>query len=273
LDIRLNAMTGEYINTFSVSKNTYGTQGGGVPYSESTFYNHTGPNYLLANSVTTRSDGDFNVREFTYISDGVPNSVESDMYQRNMLTSVTSVVNNIRDSEGNDTHALTQRRSYVNKLEAYVPGTIEEKIVDGGFIERESYVYDNDGNLVQSYSKDGNRRISTHLWGYEGKAIVAIIENATYESVKLSLGNAVLDQLYNSTDAAFILQTVNTARTALANARVTTYVHDLGRGPVTIVDPSGISQHFDYDAAGRPLHIRDFEQNILQQNEYNYRSN
>lgn len=140
--------------------------------------------------------------------------------------------------------------------------------------------YDNKGNILE-VSKEGDFRTS-YIWGYEGKYPVAKLENVTYSSIPLSIKNdikAKSNQDYDrcqgisGCDEANLRKSLNSLRniSELSEALITTYTYDPAVGVTSETDPNGKTVYYEYDNFGRLSHILDFDGNIIQTFEYNYR--
>jgi YD repeat-containing protein len=59
----------------------------------------------------------------------------------------------------------------------------------------------------------------------------------------------------------------------MVKAQITTYQHDPVIGILSITDPNGKSQSFDYDLLGRLLRIKDSNGKVIEQYEYQFQGN
>lgn len=127
--------------------------------------------------------------------------------------------------------------------------------------------YDSKAN-IQQYTLANGTPI-TILWGYKQTLPIAKIENANYASIASALGitTAVLDT-YNESQLA----SINTLRSLLPNAMVSTFTHIPLIGVSTITDPKNDKTTYTYDAFGRLIHVKDKEGNILSENKYQYKN-
>jgi len=141
--------------------------------------------------------------------------------------------------------------------------------------------YDEKGNIVQytlNPVANGSGTPVTIIWGYNQTQPIAKIEGATYAQVS-SLASSIVNA--SNTDAAAapgndesaFLSVLNTFRTnsSLNGYQVTTYTYDPLIGVRSITPPSGITEFYNYDTAGRLKEIKDINGNILKQFEYNYK--
>ncbi len=111
--------------------------------------------------------------------------------------------------------------------------------------------YDNKGNITE-YSEENNIPVSL-VWNVDKTVPLAKIENATYASL-LALPGGL--------SANF--------RTALPNARVTTYTYKPLIGVITTTDINNKTMSYEYDAFGRLVLVRDWNNNVLKRICYNY---
>lgn len=127
--------------------------------------------------------------------------------------------------------------------------------------------YDDKGNVTQ-YTPEGGIPVAV-IWGYNKTQPIAKIENATYTQVQTYVAN--LQTLSNGTDENALLVALNTLRTSLPNAMVTTYTHKPLVGVSTITDPKGNRITYTYDSFNRLQSVKDHQGNIINENEYHYR--
>jgi|GEM_PF-6449269 len=126
--------------------------------------------------------------------------------------------------------------------------------------------YDNKGNILQ-YTPEGGTPVSI-IWGYNQTQPIAKIENATNAQVAIALG--VLDvSILNETNLIAINALRNNS--SFANTMITTYTHIPLVGVSTITDPKGDKITYTYDSFGRLQFVKDNKDQILSENQYNYK--
>lgn len=123
------------------------------------------------------------------------------------------------------------------------------------------------GNVLE-YSLENGTPVSI-IWGYNKSQPIAKIENAVYSQVSSYAAN--LQNLSNTGTEADLITALNTLRTVLPNAMVTTYTYKPLVGVSTITDPKGYTTTYTYDNAGRLEFVKDNAGNILSENQYNYK--
>ena len=145
---------------------------------------------------------------------------------------------------------------------------------------------------IKEYQKNNGEPV-TIIWGYNDNRILAKIENASASDVEAitvpdpdtgfniilhsHLSNVsdedkeIFDILLGWQDKdAELIELGQILRDHLPNALVTTYTHDPLIGITSITDPRGITVYYEYDAENRLKYVKDKDQNILSENEYNY---
>lgn len=129
-------------------------------------------------------------------------------------------------------------------------------------------ILDAKGNPLEVQQESG--MVVTYLWGYNQTRPIAKIENATYSQVLPYESN--LQTLSNGTDENALRAALNSLRTALPNAMITTYTYKPLVGVSTITDPKGNKTTYHYDSFNRLQYVKDKDGNILSENEYHYRT-
>lgn len=124
--------------------------------------------------------------------------------------------------------------------------------------------YDKSGNLTSMRTAEGDRTV--FVWGYGGRCLLATVVNATRSQVEAVLGS--LDTFSSQATPGYAL--LETLRSSLPSAQVTTYHHDPLFGPVSMTDPAGLTTYYRYDLFGRLSQIHDHHLNLIQSYAYKY---
>ncbi len=134
-----------------------------------------------------------------------------------------------------------------------------------------SYIYNNDGNIVQISYK--GTVLASYLWGYKGKYPVVealCMDYATLSAKAHSLGMPPesLSECYdNSRLSSFFIS----LRTSCAGYDISTLTYHWLIGTASSTDSSGITTYFSFDDFGRLSAEKDFNQHFIKKYEYNYR--
>lgn len=126
--------------------------------------------------------------------------------------------------------------------------------------------YDTFGNITQYTPENGSP--VTIIWGYNKSVPIAKIENASYLQVANALG--ITTTILDTYDQSQLAQ-INTLRISLPNSMITTYTHIPLVGVSSITDPKGDKITYSYDSFGRLQFVKDKNDNILSENQYNYK--
>jgi YD repeat-containing protein len=124
------------------------------------------------------------------------------------------------------------------------------------------------GNVLE-YSLENGTPISI-IWGYNKTQPIAKIENATFGQVSGYVAN--LQDISNAGTEASLIAALNTLRSALPSAMITTYTYIPLVGVSTITDPKGDMITYTYDTAGRLQFVKDAQGNLLSENQYHYKN-
>lgn len=130
--------------------------------------------------------------------------------------------------------------------------------------------YDALGNVQQQQNRSG--KITTSLWGYRAAHLIAEIDNATYAQVLTVLGQATIDRLRGAAPGgdAQVRALLHPLRSDLPKAQMTSYTYEPLVGITSQTGPDGRTIFYEYDALGRLLRVRDEQNRILSENEYQY---
>ena len=162
------------------------------------------------------------------------------------------------DRSAETSNLLLPKSIYSNKGASDVDLNLDRKITFDK--------YDEKGNILQ-YTPEAGTPVSI-IWGYDKTQPIAKIENATNAQVAAALGVSDLNTI-NETN----LSAINSLRTntSMSNTMITTYTYIPLVGVSTITDPKGDTITFTYDAFGRLEFVKDKDNNILSENQYNYK--
>jgi YD repeat-containing protein len=137
--------------------------------------------------------------------------------------------------------------------------------------------YDTYGNPL--YISNATDKL-IYLWGYSNQYPVAEIKGATYDEVTSKIPQADLDTISGKSslsDADIV--TLNSLRTQLPSAQITTYTYKPLVGMLTATDPRGVTTYYEYDDFGRLKERYYYENGVktsankrkVEEYKYNYR--
>lgn len=107
--------------------------------------------------------------------------------------------------------------------------------------------YDSNGNVSEITGKDGTP--ISFIWGYRKQFPVVKVENASIQEIIDAIGFSEIHD--TSTPGSDVMSKINSLRTKLPTARVTTYEYEPLQGVTAITDPNNITTKFEYDGYSR----------------------
>jgi YD repeat-containing protein len=229
--------------------------------------NYTGGS--LTYNPTGNSNGDIYNTYYRY-----PKDMISEPYMSNLiaLNRVSELVEKTiyKEIGGVEELLSTERKQFFNSNGHIQPQKILYAKEDNILEERLLYYrYDNYGNLIDYGQKDGSR--ITYLWSLNGHYPVAKLENISYLSIPSNLRTNI-ENATTTSNLSSALSSLRNHYNSNMDVLVTTMIYRPLEGVTSITDPKGDTQYFTYDPFGRLMQIKDKHGNILQENEYRYRT-
>lgn len=173
----------------------------------------------------------------------------------------------IKTNKGNVISAMKiDYEQQSNAEDHYTPSKVWKGTLGGtppNIEYRSNYIYshyDTHGNPRQV--TDNNGKTTCYFWGYNGRHIVAKVENSTYNILLgYGIGTTYSDALPSDVEA----QLRNDEE---ENFIVTTYAYKPLVGVTRITDPTGYSVYYEYDDNGKLKIIRDGKGKVLKSYDY-----
>lgn len=179
-----------------------------------------------------------------------------------------------------------KKTEYMDTLNMYLPKTIytlnpttplsesayRNQFTAELFFEK----YNTFGKPVQIRDLSGESIV--YLWSYKGEYPIAEIRNADYNAVKRVLTETFINGvLKKGSPSAADMTSINALRSALPDAFITTLVYKPLVGVVSITDPRGITNYYDYDSQGRLKEVYYYatnsgEKRIIESYDYHYKT-
>ncbi len=233
-------------------------------------YNHV--NKQISSETVTNSKNEILKTSFEYSIDATGIPYASELTAKNMITTPISVKNFIGLEQ------LSQQKNQYLKS-SLTSNFVKPNIISlsKGVVQSSSFpdkkltynLYDQYGNVLEVQQNDGV--IISYIWGYYQSQPIAKIENVPYASIEAQVAN--LQAISNTGTASNLIAALNNFRATISpNAMVTTYTYKPLIGVSTITDTKGDQITYLYDEFNRLKEVRDKNNNLLSENQYNYRS-
>ena len=152
-------------------------------------------------------------------------------------------------------------------------GTNGAYTADSRYQERATMTYDR-GRL---YRHGANNIFTYYLWGYNRQyPVVQVTSNDSSLDIKSKLTSNELTNVesgnYTSDNMISTLNKIRTAYSTNSNVQVETLSYIPFRGIANKVAPNGIATKYEYDTFGRLQYIKDYNEKIIEQYNYNYKN-
>lgn len=131
--------------------------------------------------------------------------------------------------------------------------------------------YDTHGNILEYKNLDGT--FVSQIWGYDGSSLVAILQGVANSSISSSIITQIKTHSSISTYNEASLRTVlNSLRTSLPNAFITTQIYSPMKGLIESTDGNGIKESYQYDSFNRPYRTLNNDGMITKEVFYNIKN-
>ncbi len=159
-----------------------------------------------------------------------------------------------------DNLVLKEIFNYNRSLGDFTP-SINGFEFSGSYESRVTFdIYDEEGNLLQQTLKDGTK--TSYIWGYDKKYPIVEGKNISYTDL-LAAHNASQGSNYEEAIRSHALT---------ANAMITTYKYNPLVGMTELENENGLATHYDYGILNRLKDIKDNDNNIVKEFQYNYKN-
>ncbi|THU33563.1 hypothetical protein FAM09_25795 [Niastella caeni] len=259
-----NFTTGQYgieVGTLLLSNETEKWVSEAGTLTQTVGYSYNSPYLQLSAIETTKSDGTTILRNLKHCNDFSSQPVYAQMLSRNMISQV------IEEQEiGNTGSLTTSRTNYDVFHNSFIaPKSVEKSFGNGPFKTTVQYdLYDNKANLLQSTAQNGI--VTSYIWGYNYKYVLAKIAGLGYAQATATIDVATLNTVTNE---AQLRTTFNNLRTSHPSAFITSFTYKPLTGISSTSDPLGLTSYFQYDGAGRLSVVKDNNNQIVKTYRYN----
>lgn len=246
----------------------------GRTLKESTAYEYTSKGHVQ-NKYSLNSSGEKyrTIYTYPYLVYHTNSEADKKLLADNRLTTLMRVSDYVDGKflkSEKINHKVLQSREVVPHKIQILKG---QNTKDNSLEDRVIYhAYDDKGNPLEISKKDGTHIV--YVWGYNKTTLIAKVESATYAEVKPYIGNlqVLSDKDKDAASENALRTALNTLRSKLSNAQVTTYTHDPLIGITSITDAKGDVVYYQYDNFNRLQFVKDKDGNMLKEHQYNYKN-
>ena len=241
-------------------------QNGKNPLASTTAYQYNSNN-LVSNKTETNSRAETVTTTYKYPPD-MTDATSQAMTTAHILTPVmqATVMNTFGPV------SMKQVNYFTTSGGLFEPQNMVEQVAGNPSETRQSfYNYDSKGHL-EEVSKTNDVH-DVYLWGYFRQYPVAKITGSTLAAVMNVVSQTQIDALTNTsspTNDASVRSYLQTLRTSLPNALVTTYTYLPLTGITSETDARGLTTFYQYDPFQRLQIITDNDGNVLKTFNYQY---
>ncbi|XLS29986.1 hypothetical protein ACJD0Z_03980 [Flavobacteriaceae bacterium M23B6Z8] len=233
---------------------------------------YTYDTYLQSKTVkTTDSENDQVEKRFFYPYD-MSDDTSQEMMIKNQLSNVVKT-----ESFKNGNLIATKEIGYTKATDKFLPGIIKTSLSGAPTEPKIKLSYYLNGNLKEARQLNANDAngdsnssgpITTYFWGYSNQHPIVKIQNASFAEVATVLGTSENSlQFYSDNN----LPELESLRSLLPEAMVSTYTYLPMIGMQSSKDPSGYTTFYKYDDFNRLKSILDDEQYLLQEYFYHFK--
>ncbi|HCQ12819.1 hypothetical protein [Flavobacterium sp.] len=279
-NLLISTVSKDFINPLPVGT----TSGTTREVSNTTSYEYGALKGLPVRITATDSKGDLNIKEYKYaipvdISSLTVSATEmgayTTLYNQNQIASPIEVITKYQ-KVGEAEKIISKTRSLFSNVSGIILLQKVQSAKSNSLLRSsvEATQYDAKENLLEITQE--NQIKKSYIYGYNDEMIIAELEGISYSSIPVATINQ-LKTLSNSVvdDASMnLLATeLNTLRTSLPQANITSYVYDKYRQVRIKTNPRGYSLKYDYDECKRLRLVKDQDGNIIEENVFNIKNN
>ena len=284
-DYKIFHFTGGVLNNYTTEETLYDDNENAtlITFSENK-YNYS-DHYQMSSTLTKTSDNEPIIQKLTYPQElGNASTAQASLVTQHRFVPIE--VKSFKDFNNNgvfESSELLNTTETVYSEDSNNSNVLEPSVIKTGKGVQpnmqnriEFKEYDSDGNILQVSKADGMD--ITYIYGYNNTLPVAKIENATYTQVSSYVNNIknksnldddrCLDS--SSCDEKNLRIALQSLRSNLPNAMVTTYTYDPLIGVTSITDSKGYTVYYEYDNLHHLVRVKDEDGKIMSENKYHY---
>jgi len=219
--------------------------------------------YVQPSKITASTSTGSRSKAFRYAYDAPGVSVYDQMLSGNRIS---EAIEEIEMKDNIETARVKTNFGVFNNPAFIAPASVQRSFGGNVLDTVLKYdLYDQRSNPLQVTGKGA--QITSYLWAYNYKYLVAEITGETYANATAGIN---VTALQTNTNDAQIKAIVNAMRTSLPSAMVSTHFYKPLIGISCETRPNGTAVYYDYDPYGRLATIKDNDMHILKKYDYQY---
>jgi YD repeat-containing protein len=268
-----SAMNSSLFRQSSITENIYVNNISAFSTKKEFQYENSPKHYQIVQEKELKSDGSIFTTNYKYPLDFTEDYLGSNLLKENHIHNKPIEIESNLYRNDSTVNLLRKNVLYSGFGKYVLPSRVVHYYENN--VDRKSivnYKYSQATGKLLSMQKDSDKVLS-FIFGYDNQYPITQIENAAYSEVEAALGSEFI--LEGPGGNTLSTNQINSLKTALPNALVTTYTYEPLIGMTSQTDPNGRTTVYEYDGFGRLKAVKqqgasDPEAEMVKTYEYNY---